>query len=1461
MGFEFDENGKFYEWSPLFDSSSEETYKASLTLPTPSGLQITGVEAANLNIEKGKAIFGNLSREEKSLLKQNVLKIFQLSPDLKEIGTPEEYMYYILSRFPESKVKQILWHGSNADFTKGFDSATRGDGSGALETKNRNDFYFAKQEWSILQYIKDINVPEAAKAAGVKHWNYLWWDLKAILGNGIDEKKQYQWKDVVVSDDTVRENIPNKKGEFNLNWEEIAENSKEVKDIKKRIANKEARIKEIENQSPRTDEETKEWNRLTKSVEADKAKIEEIKEAAEWAVNPQNPNSKRHGRTLTEIKQQYGYGDKTNEEFFRDIFDIKYGEESFNQWVNRKALEFQTIANTKRVKGAYPAIVDIRNPYSITKKERTDTNYANNGVFDNARQNLSDGVIDNKANNEFHSDVVVVTNPDGSPVNDRIWWLGSISDKKAFKEFIGTDITQDLYEIIKYEDEGRKENNSSKKAIALKKKGDLIKKLEKNAVDGKIQVTYHDIDGQSAESILQSIQRHEDFEIPPDNYESCIKNSVVSGVQRVVSDPKNIVCAYSPITMKELQKLANNSPKGNLVLELTGLNPITKFIMQYQNMVGRDVIGVSAVGEKIFMGLTYYFNEGLRNGEIDTEHYQFIQTTSQIEGRSDRFGSGAKERTVTKITDTNLKALQGLGFDEFKRKFFQIDYLLTQYAQSKNKSVEDLTDEEKESIIKTHVENYSHADLMISQIISAATDNAKELILDKINGNADLINIYLHLIMQGYSINNIFYFMVSPAVSLMADLMKSNRFNEYGNTNISTDNAISLIESNVNINNYIAGELPTSYDEEPRKKEKISTAFWLFVKNTLIDEYHEEFGFKTSSKEISERLMQHDVDDIEKIMNDALQKVADNCFRTNKYGGRSQKDDVLIRGEQFINDYLYITERVQSAKAQYAEHNMLDNFYKDISSFQQVSNAAKETTSLGQFIQMCKEIPSTYAGIISQIHKFETFFENKLNDYKWIDSKGKEHTGIHNFNQDNDATVKGINYIQDLAKFIMLQKPFLSERYITAAIQNAIELGIIQQSETGYIYRMEFTKFINDENYRNAIINIYDLVKDQYNVYDVISKGPQYAPALKGYYIVQTLIGSCSIKSRLLESIREDLKKSDQFLDEEKIAKLSIYAEELLIRKFLREHEYYFPVAPGDWVYNDKLEKHISTIQEPKKIETGADIMTFKNWVEQKLIPEIEAGVVHINGVSVKIDNNDIIDILQTKIENGHVVIGLNTTAKQLENSTVAQQRYLKAANSLDSLDNNNKTDISIRDCLMLYSLIVYRNSPGNDRLSVLFNEQIRKKTGANASQKYLDNLGGLDYDYSVKTKEEVDRFLKEDLLYDEESAKFRMAPTFSYKTKVPFYVQDYFVREKDGSTTFYKDRNPYTGFGFLAGATPAQKHERMANYVKDGVLFLPAIDESNKMLLTLKSNDFNGIAKTIESLEFLKKLLIRIKC
>jgi hypothetical protein len=103
--------------------------------------------------------------------------------------------------------------------------------------------------------------------------------------------------------------------------------------------------------------------------------------------------------------------------------------------------------------------------------------------------------------------------------------------------------------------------------------------------------------------------------------------------------------------------------------------------------------------------------------------------------------------------------------------------------------------------------------------LSAATDNAKELILAKINAGTNLAKCYLHLIMMGFNISDIVSFMISPAVSIINDLSTANMFDEYM-YKVSIDNAIGILKGEFPLNKFFYGRM--EYNGENMELSKVA---------------------------------------------------------------------------------------------------------------------------------------------------------------------------------------------------------------------------------------------------------------------------------------------------------------------------------------------------------------------------------------------------------------------------------------------------------------------------------------------------------------------------------------------------------------------------------------------------------------------------------------------------------------
>ena len=79
-------------------------------------------------------------------VKEGVSELFESNPELAAIGTPQQYSQYLDSIFPDSKVKDIVYHGTEDNFDK-FDIKFFGKNDYGDLGKG---FYFAFDKASIF---------------------------------------------------------------------------------------------------------------------------------------------------------------------------------------------------------------------------------------------------------------------------------------------------------------------------------------------------------------------------------------------------------------------------------------------------------------------------------------------------------------------------------------------------------------------------------------------------------------------------------------------------------------------------------------------------------------------------------------------------------------------------------------------------------------------------------------------------------------------------------------------------------------------------------------------------------------------------------------------------------------------------------------------------------------------------------------------------------------------------------------------------------------------------------------------------------------------------------------------------------------------------------------------------------------------------------------------------------------
>ena len=266
--------------------------------------------------------------------------------------------------------------------------------------------------------------------------------------------------------------------------------------------------------------------------------------------------------------------------------------------------------------------------------------------------------------------------------------------------------------------------------------------------------------------ILREVQNHENAVLTSTSDPNYLKNRVTSAIYDITTKLQNQLIAQVPVDMGDPKKAADASTLGKAELHINSDNPATKFMMQMQNMIGKKVIGISAVSLKAFFGLSYYYAELTDN--LKNACAELGTTTSEEDVMN------AVEKLVFmhpingKLTSlANIDIEQVLDVikhdDRFRRIHLnpETNYKIrAEQSCIKNNDTFDLIKFCK--ILRERV-NATDAALTDSAVISAATDNAKELILAKINATPELVDIYTYLTAVGTPFLEIANYMTSKS--------------------------------------------------------------------------------------------------------------------------------------------------------------------------------------------------------------------------------------------------------------------------------------------------------------------------------------------------------------------------------------------------------------------------------------------------------------------------------------------------------------------------------------------------------------------------------------------------------------------------------------------------------------------------------------------------------------------------
>lgn len=218
-----------------------------------------------------------------------------------------------------------------------------------------------------------------------------------------------------------------------------------------------------------------------------------------------------------------------------------------------------------------------------------------------------------------------------------------------------------------------------------------------------------------------------------------VNNYTMYSMYRTIADPVNLIQAQTSVdgTTGPLKSVANQSLEGKEAKFRTPGNAFNKFQSIVENQVGKQGIGICAVGLKGFFGLTQYNNYLLNYGTPEQQERLLLGSDHKghiLGGKTYKLLANIRSKDPNSITnDDVLEALAS-------------------------------------------VTNDNDAALVLSALLSLATDNAKELALSKLNAGTKTIGMYIYGISIGMDFRDVAKILMSDVGSIITTLLDNDVF-------------------------------------------------------------------------------------------------------------------------------------------------------------------------------------------------------------------------------------------------------------------------------------------------------------------------------------------------------------------------------------------------------------------------------------------------------------------------------------------------------------------------------------------------------------------------------------------------------------------------------------------------------------------------------------------------------------
>lgn len=433
------------------------------------------------------------------------------------------------------------------------------------------------------------------------------------------------------------------------------------------------------------------------------------------------------------------------------------------------------------------------------------------------------------------------------------------------------------------------------------------------------------------EQIIDIIDKHNQYinKLKPKKREQMIKNYATLQLREIIDDPINRRQADSSVDVVTgpAKDLAKKSPKATVQTTFTPGNVVNKFQSISENMVGKDGIAICATGLKSFFALT--------------EMYQLILDSDNINDKQNllfnvKFGG---------------KSYKGLANGFSKKLKSPLEHNLSQ--EEKTEIVNFFSEDVTEYLFDQLWASDASADM--SALLGLSTDNAKELVLAKINAGTSSIGMYLYGLSIGIPFEQLYEVMTTPLAFRLTELTKGDSFNGDSGTN-----------TIVGALQYLENE-PTKY---LRKFDTIDLSEYKDVKKPselFKDILTKQLRGKTSNKNLLTPVQT--IAKNPQLFNSILTQI--KLAATTESKKLKGKDAELyeIKFNQLLE---FIDQYTKDVQLLYTDDKVgiygNSNIYDDLET---LATGAEEMKQIGKILRLNQEIKTNPADLIGQVDNIE----------------------------------------------------------------------------------------------------------------------------------------------------------------------------------------------------------------------------------------------------------------------------------------------------------------------------------------------------------------------------------------------------------------------------------------------------------------------------------------------------------